>query len=136
MDLSGGRLELDFDLIPVVSGWVNAVHVGRNEARGHFSVATKEQLSARADLPVLVADGTRFRVVLLQSSPSEIEGLRKWRFVATCDARTAEPKLRPNPSLSRTQEFFLSAELQAEIEREDARLRERGPSRPGALGAG
>lgn len=125
MDLSGGRLELDFDLVPVVSGWVNAVHAGKNEARGHFSVATKEQLSARVDLPVLVADGARFRVVLLLSSPSEIEGLRKWRFVATCDARSIAPRIRPNPGLSETQEFFLSAELQAEIEREDARLRSR-----------
>lgn len=107
VDLTGGKLEQGDKLRTILSGWVNTVDNLRNEARGSFSIVGVEVLSLnRGPLRIMIG-GTHFDVLTMQPAVAQIPGTYRWRFVARCDAEEIAPLLRPNPSLTATQEVLI-----------------------------
>ena len=122
MNLAGGRLEDDTSTYPVNKGWVNSLNDDRREARGYFTMYSGHRPNLRKSDILLVADGAQFKVILLQFRQGQVPDENRWNFIATCDPQAVRPRLQANPDITRTQEFFLSKELEDEIHKEDVKL--------------
>jgi hypothetical protein len=107
VDLTSGKLEQGDKTRTILSGWVNTVDGTRNEARGSFSIVAVDVISLSRGPIVITAHGVEFEIMLLQPSPAQIPGTYRWRFIASCDAETVLPMVRPNPSLTATQEVMI-----------------------------
>ena len=107
MDLTGGKLEQGDKTRTILSGWVNTVDGARNEARGSFSIVAVDVIALSRGPIVITTRGIELEIIALQSSPAQIPGTYRWRFVARCEAETLMPLVRPNPSLTATQEVMV-----------------------------
>jgi hypothetical protein len=120
MDLSGGRFETSQRTLPVLSGWVNAVYDDSREARGDVVLPRGHEITVLHELPTINVGGVKLTITLLQSSSGDHPQGQRFRFIAQCDPAVVRPRLKPNPRLTRTQEFFISEGLRERIEAETA----------------
>ncbi len=107
MDLTSGKLEQGDKTRTILNGWVNTVDGTRSEARGSFSIVAVDVISLSRGPITLFAHGIQLEVIALQPAPAQIPGTYRWRFIASCDAETVMPMVRPNPSLTATQEVMV-----------------------------
>jgi hypothetical protein len=105
--LTGGKLEQGDKTRTILSGWVNTVDGARNEARGSFSIVAVDVISLSRGPIIITSHGIELEMLALQPSPAQIPGTYRWRFVARCDAESVMPLVRPNPSLTATQEVLV-----------------------------
>lgn len=117
MNLAGARLEDDTSTYPINKGWVNSLSDDRQEARGYFTMYSGHRPNLQKSDVILYAGGVRFTVILLQFRAGQTPEENRWNFIASCDPGQVRPLLEPNPNITRTQEFFLSKDLEAEIQR-------------------